>query len=68
MKRYDYFWARASIQITGIVFVSQLITELSGIAVREPGFEWVIYACGVAFFAAILYSFILILLNTRNRK
>lgn len=68
MKKYDYFWARAFIQITGVVFISQLIIELSGIAVRKSGFEWVVYACGAAFFAAILYSFTLVLLNTRNRK
>jgi hypothetical protein len=65
-KRYDYFWARAATQITGIVFLSQLALEVSGVIIREPGLEWVIYACGAAFAASVLYSVTLIALNARK--
>jgi len=47
MKRIDYFWPRAAMQITGIVFWVQLITEVVGN--RKPGFEWVLPACALAF-------------------
>jgi hypothetical protein len=63
MKLLDYFWARALVTITGIVFLSQLIIEISGPVTRKPGFEWVIYVCGAAFGAAMLYAIALVLLN-----
>ena len=63
MKRLDYFWARALLTITGIVFMSQMVVEMGGPAPRKPGFEWVIYACGGAFGAALLYAAALVLLN-----
>ena len=63
VKKYDYFWARTIIKITGIVFLSQLILELSGAAQRKPGFEWVIYMCGVLFGCSVLYCMLLISLN-----
>lgn len=63
MKRIDYFWPRALVQITGIVFVTQMIFELSGIGARKPGFEWVIYACAAAFFASLMYAGAAIAIN-----
>ena len=68
-KKIDYFWAKAIVQITGIVFLSQVIVEM--LAYRKPGFEWVVYACGAAFFVSMLYAAILILINamrTRERE
>jgi len=66
MKRYEYSIARSLNVITGIIFFSQLFVEVSGIIKRKPGFEWVIYACGVAFLLSIIYAAVLILLNARN--
>ena len=60
-KKIDYFWAKAIVQITGIVFLSQVVVEM--LAYRKPGFEWVVYACGAAFFVSMLYASILILIN-----
>ena len=68
MKRIDYFWPRALVQITGIVFVTQLIFELSGIGTRKPEFEWVIYACGAAFLASGSYAMAVIAINTWRSK
>jgi len=65
-KRYDYFWARIVTQITGIVFLSQLVLDLSGMIQRKPGLEWVVPACGVAFVVALIWSVALIVLNSRN--
>jgi len=64
-RRYSYFIARQFSIITGIVFISQLFLEISGIITRKPGLEWIIYACGGAFFVSIIYSIILIALNSR---
>lgn len=66
MRKHDYFVARALVQITGIVFLSQLVLEASGAIARKPGLEWVIYACGAAFAASVLYSVALIVLNARK--
>jgi len=65
MKKYNYSIARSLNIITGVVFFSQLILEVSDLA-RKPGFEWVIYACGGAFLLSIIYSIVLILLNVKN--
>ena len=65
MKRYDYFWARILTNITGIIFFTQAIFELSGLLTRLPGYEWVLTACGIAFGAALLYSLILTVLNVK---
>ena len=64
-KRYSYLIARQLTVTTGIVFISQLILEMSGLITRKPGLEWVIYACGGAFFVSVIYSAILIVLNIR---
>lgn len=67
MRRLAYFWARALVTITGIVFLIQLVVDLGGLADRKPGFEWVIYACGGAFGASLLYAAALVLLNAWTR-
>jgi hypothetical protein len=69
MKRIDYFWPRAALQITGIVFLTQVIVET--IAERKPGFEWVLPACGLAFALAILWTTFAIVWNifqSRQKK
>lgn len=63
MKKYDYFWAQAAVNIFGIVFITQLILELSGAIVRKPGYEWVVPVCGVIWLCSIAYALILIVLN-----
>lgn len=60
-KKYDYFVARALVNITGIVFGSQMIVEM--LAARKQGYEWVIYACAGAFVSALLYAATLVVLN-----
>lgn len=64
MKRIDYYWPRAAVKITGIVFLSQIVMEVSGIASRKPEFWWVIYACTAAFAASIAWSVLAVLINT----
>ena len=63
MKRIDYFWPRAAVQVTGIVFVSQLIVTATGIPVRKPEYWWVIYACAAAFVLALVCSLGAVLIN-----
>ena len=59
-KRYNYFFASAATQITGIVFLSQFVLEASGVIQRKPGWEWVVPAFGAAFFAAFIWTVVLI--------
>lgn len=66
MKKIDYFWPRALCQITGIVFLTQVPIELSN--ARLPGFEWVIYACGAAFLAALLYAATVVVVNANRSR
>ena len=67
MKKLDYYWPRAALQITGIVFASQTLMEVSGVATRKAGFEWVYPACGVAFAAACIWTVVVVLLNAKRR-
>jgi len=66
MKKHDYSLYRSLNIITGVVFFSQLILEVSGLITRKPSFEWVVPACGGAFLLSIVYLFVLILLNAKN--
>jgi len=61
MKRIDYFWHRAALQITSIVFFSQLLVEM--ISTRKPGFEWVLPVCGAAFGIAIVWTICTMIIN-----
>lgn len=63
MKRIDYFLPGILFKITGVVFLTQLLIEVGGIAQRKPGFEWVIYACGGAFLASCVYLIVALVLN-----
>ena len=67
MKKIDYFWARASLKITGIVFFTQLLLELVGIE-RNSGFEYTVHICGAIFVCSILYSLVLIIVNAYRTK
>lgn len=51
MKRVGYFIPRVGVQITGIVFMTQVVTEV--IATRKQGFEWVLPASAIAFGLAV---------------
>lgn len=62
-QRLDYFWAKAATQVTGLVFATQLLSEVSDIAQSKPGYWWVVYACGAAFACSLLYAAVLIVLN-----
>lgn len=63
MKHIDYFWPLSLCRVTSIVFLSQLILELSGVATRKPEYDWVIYACGAAFFASLLFAAAVVFIN-----
>ena len=54
MKRIDYFWPRTAVQVTGMVFVVQAITEV--LATRKPEYEWVFLASACAFAASVLWT------------
>lgn len=68
MKKIDYFLARTLVQVSGIVFVTQLVIEVAGIATRKPGMEWVVPACAAAFFASLLYAAAVVAINAWREK
>jgi len=54
---------------TGILFFSQLfICEITGIAQRKPGYEWVTWVCGVIFLSVFISTIILKSLEIRRKK
>lgn len=61
MKRIDYFWPRAATKITGIVFISQVLTEIIGF--RKPEFDWVLPMCGLLFMSAIVWTLYAVVVN-----
>ena len=63
MKKLDYFWPRTVMTITGVVFFTQLIMEISGVIPRKAGYEWVLPALGLAFGVSLLIAVVAIVLN-----
>ena len=47
------FLAHTAVMFTGILFVSQSITEV--IARRKPEFWWVLPTCGIAFALSLIW-------------
>jgi uncharacterized YccA/Bax inhibitor family protein len=65
MKRASYIPANAALQITGIVFFSQLLLEMTGVIQRKPEYWWIVPAAGAAFGVAVLYSIAVVIWNAR---
>ena len=61
MKRIDYFWPKAVTHITGIIFLTQLVTEF--ISTRKEGFEWVLPVSGALFAVAIAWTLYAMVMN-----
>lgn len=61
MKRIDYFWPRTATQITGIIFLVQVLTEIIGN--RKPGFGWVLPVCGGLFAASVAWAVYAVVVN-----
>ncbi len=61
MKRIDYFWPRAATQVTGIIFLVQLLTEAIGN--RKQGFEWVLPVSGAFFVATVAWTLCAVVIN-----
>lgn len=66
MKKYNYYTARLLTKITGFVFFSQLIMEVSGLITRKDDFEYTVHVCFLLFVLSGIYSLVLMLLNARN--
>ena len=65
---HSYTIARGMVKLTGIIFITQLIIEVSGVAVRREAFEYVTHIFGALFFASIAYSVVLIVLSAIKRR
>lgn len=60
MKKFDYYWPRLAVKVTGILFVPHLLLT------PKPGFEWVDFALGAAFLASLAWAAVLVVLNARR--
>lgn len=65
MNKYSYEFARALFSASTVLFFSQIILEVAGVADRKPEFWWVIPVCAAFWIASIIYSVVLIILNAR---
>ena len=63
MKRLSYYPARATVTITGIILISQIMVEMGGPVSRKPEFWWVVYACAGAFVLSALYAIAVVAWN-----
>ena len=61
MKRIDYFLPKVATQITGIIFLVQLLTEVIGN--RKQGFEWVLPVSGALFAMAVAWALYAVVMN-----
>ncbi len=66
MKRIDYFWPKAATQITGVIFLVQLLTEAIGN--RKQGFEWVLPVSGALFSVAVAWTLCAVVVNAIRRR
>lgn len=65
MKRIDYFWPRAAVQTSAIIFITQLVTET--VAIRKEGFEWVLPLCFGLLAVSVLWIMFCMCMNAYNR-
>jgi len=63
--KYDYWFARQLVVITGIILIVQLLTEVVG--TRKPEFWWVLPVCAGAWAVSMIYAVTLIILNAGKR-
>jgi hypothetical protein len=61
MKRIDYFLPKVATQITGIIFLVQILTEAIGN--RKQGFEWVLPVSGALFAMAVAWTLYAVVTN-----
>ena len=64
--KIDYFWPREAVRFTGIFFAITFLTEI--VAVRKPGFEWMLPVSGLAFLAALNWSICAMLINVVHER
>ncbi len=65
MKKINYFWPRAAVKITAIMFAVQCTTEIVG--TRKPEYEWVFWASACAFAASALWGVGAVVWNARSK-
>lgn len=66
MKHYDYYWQRTITTITGIIFITQLLSEL--VVNRKPGYEWVLPLTGTLFALALIWSIFSVIINAIKKN
>jgi hypothetical protein len=68
MKKHSEYLASLLTKITGFLFFSQILMEVSGMVVRKPGFEYTLHLCLFLFSISTMYWLTLIMLNKIHLK
>lgn len=56
-------YCKTAMTITGVMFFTQLIMDISGVIQRKAGYEWVLPALGLAFGVSLLITVVAIVLT-----
>ena len=64
MRRIDYFWPRTAIQVTGCVFLFQLLNTAIGNGKQE--LDWVMPLSGVFFLSSVAWALGVAVINALN--
>jgi ABC-type uncharacterized transport system fused permease/ATPase subunit len=68
MKKHSEYLASVLTKITGFLFFSQILMEVSGMVVRKSGFEYTLHLCLFLFSMSIIYWLLLMTLNKMNTR
>ena len=68
MNKISYFLPKTVFKITLVIFITQLLGEMSGIFVRKAGFEDTILVCFIAFMLASFYALAVVAINASREK
>tara|TARA_R110001599_G_scaffold2627_6_gene14266 strand:+ start:19856 stop:20080 length:225 start_codon:yes stop_codon:yes gene_type:complete len=64
-EKYSYTLGRNLLQVTSIIFFTQVIMEIAGVIDRKNEFGWVLLFFGLLFVASLVHNLTLIFLNIK---
>ena len=68
MNKISYVVAKALFIITGVIFLTQFLFEMSGIFVRKEGFESTLLVCLLAFLLSAFYGLAVVVFNASRKN
>jgi len=68
MNKISYVVPKALFKITGVIFLTQFLFEMSGIFVRKEGFESTLLVCLLAFLLSAFYGLAVVVFNALRKN